>query len=254
MSAICRPALLAPLLSLLVWSPALAAPFTNGDFEAPHVGNHFNVINSGTIGAWNVRNVDHIGNYWSGQGPTGGRSVDLNGSNGQRGAIWQSFDTVAGESYTVSFFYTRNSDRNASGVLQMAAGAFASTAEFHNFEQGLPYTSLFNASFHTPEHGLLSTLIANPNDTWLEASFTFVATGSSSVIGFLGSPVGTPGTNNAYSGPVIDTVSVVTATHHPEPASLAVWSLLAAGGAVFRWRGRRRTKVAEWPRQIHNNT
>lgn len=217
----------------------MAAPFTNGDFESPHVGNHFNVINSGTIGAWNVANVDHIGTYWPGQGPTGGRSVDLNGSNGQQGAIWQTFDTVAGQSYTVNFFYTRNSDYNASGVLQMAAGAFATPTDFQNFRTGAAFSSLVNFIFNTPEHGLLSTLICDPNDTWQQGSFTFIAAGSSTTIGFLGSPVGTPGTNNAYSGPVIDTVSVVTATHHPEPASLAVWSLLAAGGAAYSWRKRR---------------
>lgn len=245
MSAHFRSALLAALLSVLLLSPVVAAPFTNGDFEAPFVGNNFNVINNGTIGAWNVRNVDHIGTYWPGQGPTGGRSVDLNGSNGQRGAIWQTFDTVAGQSYTVSFYYTRNSDLNASGVLQMAAGAFANTTQFSNFEQGMSFTSLFNTSFNTPANGLLSTLIPNPNSTWQQGSFTFVATGSSSVIGFLGSPVGTPGTNNAYSGPVIDTVSVLAVSHHPEPASLAVWSLLAASGAIYGYRKRRRANAAQ---------
>lgn len=82
----------------------------NGSFEAGVSLDSFATLSSGSnaITDWSVESgeVDYIGSYWPAE--DGGRSVDLNGL--QKGAISQTFDTVVGATYNVSFYMSGNPD------------------------------------------------------------------------------------------------------------------------------------------------
>jgi choice-of-anchor C domain-containing protein len=86
---------------------ALAAPFTNGSFElASSDPGSFQRLGVGStvITGWEVfgSNIDYIGSFW--QPSEGSRSIDLNGNSGP-GGIRQTFDTVVGQFYRVTFDY-----------------------------------------------------------------------------------------------------------------------------------------------------
>ncbi len=94
---------------------AFATPFTNGsltpaDPSAVAVTGYL-LSNSGldttTLPGWTINSVDLVSTYW--QAPTGGTySVDLNGWSS--GLMYQTFDTITGHLYTVSFYYAGNPD------------------------------------------------------------------------------------------------------------------------------------------------
>ncbi|MCM2389795.1 choice-of-anchor C family protein [Streptomyces albipurpureus] len=95
---------------------ALAAPsaaavsrFDDGSFEYPTApANSFTTLVSGqSIGPWKVTSgsVDLIGTgFW--QAAEGDQSVDLNG--GQAGAVAQTFSTIVGRTYTVTYALAAN--------------------------------------------------------------------------------------------------------------------------------------------------
>jgi choice-of-anchor C domain-containing protein len=213
-------ALLAAIL--VVCSSAHAAPFANGDFEATPAKSPFTTIGgSGSIGPWNAKHVDHIGTYWHGYGGTG-QSVDLNST--KHGSISQTFDTVAGQTYEVTFALSRNSDPlglknfgtspTGSLDLQVSAGSFIGT-------------------FQTVANGLIPGSPYDPN-AWVLHTFQFLASGPTSTLTFT-----SLAPQAIATGPVIDAVSV-TAIHSPEPASMLAWSLvIGAGAAGYRLRKRR---------------
>ena len=94
-------------------SPAAAAPFTNGSFELGSVnpGSGWITLGSGNpaITGWEIFDgtIDYIGTYW--QAANGSRSLDLNGNDGPAG-IRQTFDTIGGGTYQVSFALAGNPD------------------------------------------------------------------------------------------------------------------------------------------------
>ena len=94
-------------------SPAAAAPFTNGSFELGSVnpGGGWITLSSGNpaITGWEIFDgtIDYIGTYW--QAADGSRSLDLNGSDGPAG-VRQTFDTIGGATYQVSFALAGNPD------------------------------------------------------------------------------------------------------------------------------------------------
>ncbi|MEO3977674.1 choice-of-anchor C family protein [Streptomyces sp. CAU 1734] len=95
---------------------ALAAPsaaavsrFDDGSFEYPTApANSFSTLTAGqSIGPWKVTSgaVDLIGaGFW--QAAEGDQSVDLNA--GQTGAVAQTFSTIAGRTYTVTYALAAN--------------------------------------------------------------------------------------------------------------------------------------------------
>lgn len=188
---------------------ASAAAFINGSFESGISPGSFTTVSGGdttSITGWTVTgdSVDYIGNYWTAQ--DGSRSVDLDG-NGQ-GGIAQTFDTVAGTKYSVSFWLAGNPDgAPVSKTVQVGATGNAST----------DYT------FDTTGHD-------KANLGWAQYTYNFVAGGASTTLSFASQ---TPG---AY-GPVLDNVAI-TAAGVPEPAT---WGLMilgfAAVGGVMRRRG-----------------
>ena len=185
---------------------ANAAPFVNGSFESGTNPGVFTPLAAGStaITGWTVGgdSVDYIGTYWNAQ--SGSRSVDLSGN--APGSIFQTFDTVLGQVYNVTFFLGANGDGPppSKTVSVSATGNAAS-----NYAVG-----------STP---------FPPNVTaWSPFNYIFTATGTSTTLTFTS-------TGTTAYGAALDNVNV---TAVPEPAA---WALMILGfgaiGGVMRRRG-----------------
>lgn len=144
--------------------------------------------------------IDYIGNYW--QAADGSRSIDLAG-NGP-GSISQSFATVLGQTYTVSFYMAGNPD---GGTTLKALAASAGSV----VEQVFTFSTVGNTK---------------ASMGWTRQSFNFVAGGATTTLTFA-SDIDGP------YGPALDRVSV------PEPGTLI---LLGAGLLGLVGLGRKRLK------------
>lgn len=124
-----RGAALAAVASLAFTGSAFAAAFQNGSFETTDP-------ETGGLAGWTVTQGD-IDYLDEGFGPAsdGTHFIDLNG--GGPGTIAQTFDTVSGQSYAVTFDQNHNAGcgRNNSSLKVSAAAAFASfshTGDLHS--------------------------------------------------------------------------------------------------------------------------
>ncbi|MEU1806324.1 choice-of-anchor C family protein [Streptomyces sp. NPDC019937] len=168
---------------------ALAAPaashFDDGSFETPRVAasTFVNVGTGGSIGPWKVTggNVDLIGaGFW--QAAEGDQSVDLNG--GDAGTVSQTFTTVPGKRYTVTYSLAGNP---AGGPAVRTGKVLVDGQNFQDFTFDVTGKTATNMGYVTHE-------------------VSFVATGATTTLAFASTVSG------AY-GPVIDDVSV----RHCEP-------------------------------------
>lgn len=202
-----RRKLIAAALAAALPATAHAAAFINGDFEiGPAVGGvGYTTVAGGStaITGWTVtgNSVDYIGSYW--QANTGTHSIDLNG--GGQGGIQQTFDTVAGQTYNVSFALAGNPDGlpTTKTVLTTASG-------------GVTQNSTFNAA------GTTRTAMG-----WRNYSYSFTAAGNSTTLSFASADPG------AY-GAALDSVRV---TAVPEPA---IWAMMLFGFFGLSFAVRRR--------------
>ncbi len=197
-------------MAAAVCSIASASLIVNGSFEESPLdpGGSFIALGGGntSITGWTtlLGGVDYIGGYWT--AAEGSRSLDLN--NTSAGGIEQSFATIIGASYSVTFAMSGNMIVGPNEkILMVSAG--------NDF-------ALF--SFDVVANG--STL-QDPN--WAYYEWTFTAIDTTTTLSFV-SQVGSAG------GPALDDVSVVLV---PAPGTLA---LLAAG--LFTGRRRRRDEGA----------
>lgn len=203
-----RKLLLATALAVALPVAASAAPFVNGGFEdGPAIGAlGFTTVAGGdstSIPGWTVfgDSVDVIGGYWT---PAGGaRSIDLNGGN--TGGIRQTFDTVAGQSYLVTFALAGNPEGGPTvkTVLTTATG-------------GTTQTSTFD-----------TTGRSRTDMGWRSYTYSFTAGGAQTTLSFASADAG------AY-GPALDAVTVSAI---PEPA---IWAMMLFGFFGLSFAVRRR--------------
>ena len=194
-------------LALLATTGWAAGPnlITNGGFENSSFSGSFTTFAAGStaLTGWTIGqdSVDLIKTYWQ---PAGGSySLDLSGN--ADGTISQSFATVIGQKYVVSFDMAANPDDSSDPLKYMQVGLS---------QQGL-YT--FSSAGHTHQ-----------NMGWATQSFTFVATTVSSKLHFASLQ------DSAY-GIALDNISV---TAVPEPETYAM--LLAGLGLIGAVARRRR--------------
>ena len=134
----------------------------------------------------------------------GTHSLDMVGTPGP-GSIFQDLTTTPGASYLLSFYVSSNGPAKTNGLTVGWGNLFGTTS--------------------TPALG-----------TWQQIILPVVATGTTTRLRFIGNLV--PGQGN-LQGSLLDNVSVdpVVANPVPEPATLAIWGLGAAGfGLIYRRR------------------
>lgn len=204
--------------TVLLGGAANAAPFTNGSFELADSISNSTFVNYGTgstgITGWTVTvgNVDLVStNYLNPDfvASDGVLSVDLNGSTA--GAIAQTFDTVIGQSYHVSF------DLNVNPYDYLAVPSKTVEVSVAGFTGDFVYIG----TDHPVGQG----------GPWNTHGFDFTAIGASSTLTFT-SLVHSP----CCYGPEIDNV-IVMASGVPEPAS---WALMIGGFGLVGGAMRRR--------------
>ncbi len=184
---------------LAVAAAANASGFTNGSFEDGVDPGSFTTLNPGdtNISGWSVggTSVDYIGSYWLAS--DGARSLDLGGLGA--GSVSQTFDTVNGQQYLLTFDMAGNPDNNDP--------LFTLNASVGDLNQDFSFINPFNNDPHS-------------NMGWQGRSALFTATGASSTITF--TSLVPPG---AY-GPALDNVQMQAV---PEPCSMIALGLGAVG-------------------------
>ncbi|MFS0738151.1 choice-of-anchor C family protein [Sphingomonas sp. 1P06PA] len=205
-----RKLLLSIATMALLPGVANAAAFQNGSFEDGPDAGSFITLSAGdtSVTGWTVGagTVDYIGSYWVASDGT--NSFDLSGNG--IGSISQTFDTIAGLTYNVTFDLAGNpaGDPATKTLLTMATG-------------GSTQTDTFTVTG--------ANTLANMG--WQTFSYSFVAQSASSTLTF------SSDTATAF-GPALDNVTV---TAVPEPAA---WALMIGGfGLVGGAMRRRVTKI-----------
>jgi choice-of-anchor C domain-containing protein len=209
------------IVFLAAASPASAGVniLTNGSFElGTYPGGVFAELGAGAtnITGWSIGGggVDWIGSYW--QPADGARSLDLNRLSA--GSVSQTFSTVVGQQYEVSFYLSGNPDGGpALKTIEVAVNGNLQT---------FSYTTGTNT---------------RPNMLWAPASFTFFADGTTETLTFLSTTTGFSG-NAGFPGafgPALDNVAVSAV---PE---LSTWAMMLLGFAGVGLVAYRRSKKAQ---------
>jgi choice-of-anchor C domain-containing protein len=211
-----RARLIAALIGLstaMLPNASQAAVFTNGSFEqGTFTGNPFDTVNAGSsaITGWTVGpgSVDWIGSYWNPQ--NGNRSIDLSGDG--NGSLSQSFDTIIGQAYAVTFYVAGNPD----------GGPIVKT-----FDTGvnvvIPET-FDNQGFTRSSMG------------WTPYSFEFTATALTSTLSFTS-------TTNTPFGAALDNVSV-TAVPEASTWAMMILGFLGVGFVAYRRKSQGSLRIA----------
>ena len=177
-----RTKLAALLLAAATTTGLMAAPFQNGSFEIGTLANtgNFDILGAGStaITGWTVvgDGVDYIESWVASNGI---RSIDML-SCGISAGVQQTFDTVPGSTYKVTFDLAGNPD---GGVKTLSVTAGSASA---------------NYTFDTT--GANAT-----NMNWVTRSLSFTANSTSSTLTMLGGVLGGGG---SCAGSVIDNVTV----------------------------------------------
>lgn len=210
------------LLLEVVSGAADAAAFQNGSFESGSVSNTCNVYNLGvgdtTITGWTVSvgNIDWEGPTPCGwQASNGSNSIDLVGDFFGVGGIQQTFDTIPGQAYQISFDLAGNYG-GAPTIKPLAVTVNGVTTNFTFDTTG---KSQFNMG-------------------WTRHTVNFVASGATSTLSFVSDTTGSGGVN---AGAVIDNVQVAPVSNAvvAVPLDWAAWAaalLLVLAFVVLRRR------------------
>ena len=198
-------------------SAANAAPFTNGDFETPDTATFYNVIyNPGNdIGGWSVvggagSNVEVFGTGGGAEAAqSGAQWLDLSGSYGTGQGVTQTFDTVVGHTYEVTFGIGARTDKTT--IVDPTINALAVLGVFQ----------LSNAD---------STI------AWQDFTFDFVAGFATTALGFFNGDAAGSFTGGIDNVRIAD-LGAVGAT--PVPAALPMF---AGGVGLIGFLARRRKR------------
>ncbi len=220
--------LIAALSVSLLAGTVAALPFQNGSFEIGGVApcNTFNVpVGSTLITGWTISagNIDWLGSPPScGWQPSqGAASLDLVGSGaGGIGGIQQTFDTIPGTAYVLSFDLAGN--YGAPPVIKPLAVTINGVTS--------------NFTFDTTGRSLNAM-------GWATQTINFTAAGTSSTVNFVSNVSASGGTLNA--GAALDNVRVallVAPVSADVPLDWAHWAaimaIMIAGGMVMLRRRR----------------
>jgi choice-of-anchor C domain-containing protein len=180
---------------LFGFAPAFAASLiNNGGFEAGTEPGAFTQVNAGgtNITDWivNSGSVDYIGTYWNAS--EGSRSIDLSGS--EAGVISQTFTTVIGNTYKVTFDLAGN-PAGGPTVKTLTVSATGGTTD--------PYT------FDTTGKTTIDM-------GWTSKTYNFVATSTSTTLTFASTTAG-------YFGPALDNVVVEAVTSNKDQCKNNGW-------------------------------
>ncbi|MBN1974869.1 MAG: choice-of-anchor C family protein [Sedimentisphaerales bacterium] len=196
------------LISLIIGlcagqSFAAMDPFINGSFEiGDDPGKSFSTLLAGStaIDGWTVGNngIDYISGYW--KAADGSRSLDMSALNA--GSISQTFDTVTGNNYLVTFQMAGN-PVGGPLVKELTVGAAGKSQNF-----------IFD-----------TTGKSQTNMGWETMNFSFVANSSSTTLSFTS-------LINTACGPALDGVTVSLV---PVPATILLGFIgLGVGGWKLR--------------------
>lgn len=204
---------------------ASAAAFTNGSFELPGGASVRERITTGTVPGWTYVSNNSYDIYESdnqdGLPAANGTHYVSFGHNGTYGgSIFQTFNTVVGSSYTVTYAVAEQQGNDPSQVMRAIVSNGAQTLSADNTNLTLGF--------------LAGTAI------------TFVAQTDLTTLTFLdATPAGGGGASNLALDAVAINGSFGSAGGVPEPAA---WSLMLLGvggvGALARRRGGARASVA----------
>jgi choice-of-anchor C domain-containing protein len=184
----------------------------NGGFETgtyvPNISG-FEQLNAGdtSIDGWTVDagSVDWIGLYWP--APEGAMSIDMSGADA--GTLSQTFETVIGNTYTVSFLLSGNP---AGGPAVKTLDVSATGGAVVNFTHDTTGTDL-------------GTMV------WTPETYTFLATSASTTLSFISTTLG------AF-GPAIDNVVVTESVPVKDDCKQGGWeSMIDNQGNSFKNQG-----------------
>lgn len=208
------------LILSLTATAAFGAPFQNGSFEIGSLSGNFVSLNAGStaITGWEVTGagVDYMGTYW--QAADGSRSLDLNRTN--LGGVQQTFDTIAGNLYQVTFSMSGNPRGAGYTPPSPALKALVAAADGGEWE----------FTFDTTGNSVPD------NMNWSDRSFQFVSPGPNVTLSFTSTA-----TADAF-GPALDYVRVTdlgSSAPVPEPATMTLLGLGLGGLAAY---GRKKFK------------
>lgn len=185
MSKLIAIRILGVLAGLLLATGAQANLIVNGGFEDNNVAaGNWAYFSSSSVNGWDGDNIEIWDNLGGVVAPEGTQHAELNAHpfDGTVFSVFQSFATVIGQTYDVSFFYSARSSSNEQ--FSFSAGSLAAILNDHVVGSWKQYTGSFVAT------GTSSTI-------------TFTSYDNSTVGNFLDDVVVTARANVVESNPIL---------------------------------------------------